>query len=70
MNEGYIVVSMDEKTERPSHYWDGTSLAEVIDLAFFYSEKPAARLVAGQLQAQFPEKEISTLAVKQTLVIV
>jgi hypothetical protein len=70
MEQGFLVCIVDESTERPSLFWNGTSLIESVDDAFFYLDKTGARLVSGQIQALYPEHEVSVIAAKRTIVIV
>lgn len=64
--EGYIVVEINEETGDAVAVWDGATLQEELGAATFYPLKENARFVAGTLQSQYPEREVTIAPARQT----
>jgi hypothetical protein len=58
MAQGFLVAELDEETNAPIKFWDGTTLQEDMQAGLLYLGRADARLVLGALQSQYPEKEM------------
>jgi hypothetical protein len=67
MAQGYLVAELDENTNSPISFWDGTVLQEDMQTGLLYLNRADARLVLGALQAQYPEKEMVLQPAIQTI---
>ena len=67
MADGFIVIEQDEATEIPIAFWNGSVLGEAMEDATLLPSKPDARAVSGQLQAQYPERQIAILPARTVI---
>jgi len=67
MAEGFIVVEQDEETETPIGFWNGSVLEEEIQNSALLTTKQDARIISGQLQSQYPERQIAILPARSAI---
>lgn len=67
MANGFIIVERNEQTNAPVAFWNGATLGEDMQEASLVETKQDARMLSGQLQAQYPEKEITILPARTAI---
>ena len=67
MAQGFLVVELDESSNAPIAFWNGTVLQEDMQTSILYLNRADARLVLGALQSQYPEKEMTLQPAAQTI---
>jgi hypothetical protein len=68
--DGFVVAERNEETGDIIGFWDGTVLQEEQGSATLFTTKDDARFRFGQVQAQYPMKEITILEARQTIELV
>jgi len=61
MADGYVVVEQNQDTGAAIAFWNGSVLGEDDQVAALITVKENARALFGQIQAQYPEKQIAIL---------
>lgn len=67
MAEGFVVAEQDEISPTPTAFWDGAILQEDLQTAVLFATRQDARLVSGQLQAAYPERELTVVPARTTV---
>jgi hypothetical protein len=67
MARGFLVVEQDEETGDAVGFWDGSTLQEDMTVSTLVGTKQDARFLSGQLQAQYPEKQIAIMEGETTI---
>jgi|GEM_PF-4053507 len=68
--EGFVIAQIDEDSQEPQQFWQGTVLGDELDSATIYTDRSTARAELGGLQRQFNDSEFKLLKVERTLKIV
>ncbi|GEM_PF-6268584 len=67
MARGFLVVEQDEETGDPIGFWNGSTLQEDMSVSTLLVTKQDARFLSGQLQSQYPEKQIAIMEGETTI---
>lgn len=68
--EGFVLAERNEENGDLIGFWDGAQLQEDQGSATLFTTKDDARFRFGQLQAQYPSKEIAMVEARQTIELV
>jgi hypothetical protein len=69
MAEGLIVAELQLESNQPLAFWNGATLSEDLQQAVVFARREDARLVQGQLQSTFQEKEMRLIPASQQIVL-
>lgn len=69
MANSFVVAEINLETNQPIKFWSDNSLQEDLQGATLFDNRADGRLVFGQLQSTYPEKEFVLLAAQQQIIL-
>jgi hypothetical protein len=69
MADGLIVSELDLESNQPLAFWTGANLSADLQQAVVYGRREDARIVLGQIQATYQEKEMRIIPASQQIVL-